>query len=849
MRTYTGIPTVTDSQATSSNGISQVVLNMARHLPAFGWQYSQTGGELRVHHAGEGGGETDIAICHGLHPTGVPTIKTHPDHWRINKRVIDDIKAAKAVVVPSEWVAEIMRREFHIEPHIIHWGINLEDWRHEEQHAGYVLWNKNRSDPVCNPHWLNEVAKITPDIGFITTFGAQQGNVKIIGRQPKQTMAEYIKHAGVYLATTKETGDIGSREALAAGVPVVAFAQGGVLDFVQQGVNGVLVPVGDVQGLSEGIRYALRHRETLSANAKALAASYGWETSIAEVARIFDGVANETPSEIKISVVIPCFNYGAHIREAVDGALAANRDDVEIIIVDDASDDAGILHAALRDVAFGFRVRVIRHEQNRGVAEARNTGIKAANGRLILCLDADDAIDPKLLTILSNALDSDPQLGIAYSALKIMGMDGVSPWPPPNFDLDGQLQHNNQIPTCAMFRRADFYRVGGYRSYMQPAEDADFFTRLLIYTGKTAKRVTDAPLFHYRVHEESLSRTLKIDPYRQRPTITAYKTRTLALPTPKDFPHASNPVRHYDAPLVAVVIEGSNAQEIYATLDSLENQTLSQWVAFVEAEPPWRGAPFVKVGGNAEAQQAAPFQLNIKSGTILEAGYLQTAFTEGSLMSTCCGGSVKLMNLDRMTDENSVLIEYLSPMTGKHPVTGSATRHNYHMHRSGDRFEVFRADAEAQPERFRIITEEPLAVVIPAVEPLPPAPVALVHEFNPRGEIVELTGEPIVTVDDAPPQVIEVNNITWSGEPITVETSSPIKVHPATEPQLHAIPTYTQEPISPQALKEIIEAQRDEVGRSLDETSLDVLKPDAGFVKKPAQSRKRTPKNKGKRTG
>lgn len=298
MRTYTGIPTVTDSQATSSNGISQVVLNMARHLPKFGWQYSQTGGELRVHHAGEGGGETDIAICHGLHPTGVPNIKTHPDHWRINKRVIDDIKHAKAVVVPSEWVAEILRRDFHIDPHIIHWGINLEDWQHEEQHAGYVLWNKNRSDPVCNPHWLNEVAKITPDIGFITTFGAQQGNVKIIGRQPKQTMAEYIKHAGVYLATTKETGDIGSREALAAGVPVVAFAQGGVLDFVQQGVNGVLVPVGDVGALSEGIRYALRHRDTLSANAKALAAStYGWESSIEEVARVFDGVAEEKEGE------------------------------------------------------------------------------------------------------------------------------------------------------------------------------------------------------------------------------------------------------------------------------------------------------------------------------------------------------------------------------------------------------------------------------------------------------------------------------------------------------------------------------------------------------------------------
>lgn len=858
MRTYTGIPTVTDSQATSTNGISQVVLNMARHLPAFGWQYSQAGGELRVHHAGEGGGETDIAICHGLHPTGVPQYKSHPNDWRINKRVIDDLKAAKAVVVPSEWVAQILRREFHIDPHIIHWGINLEDWKHEEAHAGYVYWNKNRSDPVCNPHWMNEVARITPDIGYISTFGAAAPNVKVIGRQPKQANNEYIKHAAVYLATTKETGDIGSREALASGVPVVAFAQGGVLDFVQQGVNGVLVPPGDVPALAEGIRYALAHRKTLSDNARLLAGSYGWESAMQEMARVFDNVAAEKEYDTKhiyeVSAVISHYNYTDYLVGCVASVQASKMDRIEIVIVDDCSthpDTSEVLDLLEKQ----SNVTVIRQPYNQGVAVARNTGIEASRGRFVIPIDADDRISPELIPALVAAFKADenrrpedkdnPQLGVAYSALQIMGREHANDWPPATFDLEGQLQHNNQIPTCAMFRREDFYRVGGYRSYMQPAEDADFFTRLLIYTGKTARRVTDKALFHYRLHEDSLSRTLKRDPYRERPTITAYHTRTLPMGTPKDFAHASNPVRHYDAPLVAVVITDSDhahTQQVYATLDSLENQTLSQWEAWVEVEPAFGGAPFVKAGGKAEAERSAPFLLNIKSGTILQSDALQRLFTEGRLEVSCCGGSVRMIDVEGLTMDDMVLIEYISDKQGKHGVTGSATRHSYHMRRPGDRFYVYKVDQAASPDRFRIISEEPLAVVTPAVEPPPAAPVPLVVD------------EPIVAPQDAPPFAQDNYSVPMTVyEPFEHATeilnAARLRGVPI-DTALHFTGTNLGEPINPETLKAAIEAQRDEMGRSLDETSLDVLKPDAGFVKTPAPPKpaKRTAKR-GKRTG
>ena len=96
----------------------------------------------------------------------------------------------------------------------------------------------------------------------------------------------------------------------------------------------------------------------------------------------------------KVSVIIPCYNYGRFLPEAVKSALSQERVETEVIIVDDAStDDSGAV--AERFARSDPRVTVIRHERNAGHIVAFNDGYAMATGELLARLDADDLLTPR----------------------------------------------------------------------------------------------------------------------------------------------------------------------------------------------------------------------------------------------------------------------------------------------------------------------------------------------------------------------------------------------------------------------------------------------------------------------
>ena len=204
------------------------------------------------------------------------------------------------------------------------------------------------------------------------------------------------------------------------------------------------------------------------------------------------------PNRPIVSVVIPCYNYGEYLEEAIDSALEQTLQDSEVIVVDDGSTDPLTVEVLAK--LDRPRTQVIR-QANTGLPGARNTGIETAKGRYICCLDADDTLEGTYLEKTVTLLESRPDIGFAYSWVRRFGaVEGV--WEPEDFNLKNLL-HYNHVSVSAMFRRQAWEAVGGYWDDMQPGyEDWEFWIRLGAegYPGK----LIPEPLLNHRRHERSM---------------------------------------------------------------------------------------------------------------------------------------------------------------------------------------------------------------------------------------------------------------------------------------------------------------------------------------------------------
>jgi len=198
----------------------------------------------------------------------------------------------------------------------------------------------------------------------------------------------------------------------------------------------------------------------------------------------------------KVTVVIPCYNGGAYIEEAVDSVLAQTYSDVEIIIVDDGSNDPHTQHKLSENR--WERTRVLRQE-NQGPAAARNLGIRNATGEYILPLDADDRIAPSYIEKAVSAM-SEESAGIVYCKAIRFGAEN-GPWDLPTFSIE-EMVIDNVIFCTALFRKEDWKKVGGYtESLRYGMEDYDFWLKLLAI-GTAVYRIEEH-LFYYRVQKYS----------------------------------------------------------------------------------------------------------------------------------------------------------------------------------------------------------------------------------------------------------------------------------------------------------------------------------------------------------
>lgn len=618
----------------ATSGIARVVEGYFRHLGKFGIELVDQDAasyDLKAVHAGMTAGDCDVCHCHGMYWTadyGAPNWE-----YETNAKVIDAIRHAKEITVPSHWVAETFQRDTHSTPHVIPHGIDWQDWQHTRACEGYVLWNKNRSGDVCDAGPVKLLAEQLPGQKFVSTFTSKgtPSNVRATGTLNPSEMKKLVQSAGVYLATTKETFGIGILEAMASGIPVLGIAHGGALELVEHGVSGYLAQPGLDEDLIAGLVYCLEHREALGANGKELAKQWSWETACQRVAEVYRAALQVEPPTA--AVVIPSYNYADRVGSAIESAMRQTYTGLkEIVVVDDGSQDGGETRIAAEKCAKqDARVRYIRQE-NQGVAVARNTGIAAVDAKYVCCLDADDAIAPAFLEELVPALEADRSLGVAYSGLLL----AYSPerivegkWP-GQCDFERQLEGENQVPTCCVFRKEMWRRLGGYRQRYAPkgcgTEDAEFWLRAGA-AGWSMQKVSEKPLFVYapggRTGEEDYE---AVDYTVWHPWTKDGGHPFASIARPRQHSH---PVQQYDEPLVSVVIPVGPGHERYLVdaLDSLEAQTFRKWEAIVawdSKEPyPYTDAyPFVRLVDLSESAPHLPAYARNRAVEIARAPFL-----------------------------------------------------------------------------------------------------------------------------------------------------------------------------------------------------------------------------------
>jgi glycosyltransferase involved in cell wall biosynthesis len=193
-----------------------------------------------------------------------------------------------------------------------------------------------------------------------------------------------------------------------------------------------------------------------------------------------------------IAAVIPCFNDGATLVEAVRSVQAEKRVE-QLVIVDDGSDDPHTLAVFASMEAEGIQVV---HRANGGLGAARMTGVLATSGEYVFCLDADDRLVAGALSQLARALDADDGLALAWGDYQLFGDQSWRQETAPSLD-PWQISYQNDIPASVLIRRSVLISDGGWE-LRGGYEDWDMLMGLA-ERGRRGVRVPTV-VYEYRRH-------------------------------------------------------------------------------------------------------------------------------------------------------------------------------------------------------------------------------------------------------------------------------------------------------------------------------------------------------------
>jgi glycosyltransferase involved in cell wall biosynthesis len=210
-----------------------------------------------------------------------------------------------------------------------------------------------------------------------------------------------------------------------------------------------------------------------------------------------------------VSIIVPCYNQAQYLSECLESIINQTYHDWECIIVNDGSPD-NTDEIAEKWCRKDSRIRYFKKE-NGGVSSARNYGISCSLGEFILPIDADDIIGPDFIMLALPRLNNNDDIKVATCKVYRFGKEkGI--YNLPDYSLK-RLALDNTIVCTALYRKADWKRIGGYDEGMEYGmEDWEFWLHLLKDGGDVAQ--IDSIQFFYRIKKISRNADLGLNKER-----------------------------------------------------------------------------------------------------------------------------------------------------------------------------------------------------------------------------------------------------------------------------------------------------------------------------------------------
>jgi len=259
-----------------------------------------------------------------------------------------------------------------------------------------------------------------------------------------------------------------------------------------------------------------------------------------------------------ISVYITNYNYAKYIKESIESLLNQTFQDFEVFIIDDGSTDNS--KELIEKYRSNEKVTII-YQQNKGLNVTNNIAMRAAAGKYIMRLDADDFLESNALEIMSNTLEENPDFGLVFPDYFYVDAQGTKTGEEirHNFNNEVSLYDQPAHGACTMIRLEFLKNLGGYNESFTCQDGYDLWIKFI-----THHQVTNIskPLFSYRRHGSNLTTNEKrILDTRKRIKDLHIETYGLTLPeTVAIIPVRNTFIGGYNWPLYDV--EGKSILEL-----------------------------------------------------------------------------------------------------------------------------------------------------------------------------------------------------------------------------------------------------------------------------------------------